>query len=55
LFGIGGFFVDFAFAAASTGWVIHWRMSAADSLAATPSSGFALPPFPAMAWQIEHF
>ena len=55
LFGIGGFLVDFAFADISVGFVIHIRKSAADSLAATPSSGFALPPLPAMAWHVVHF
>ena len=52
LFGIGGFLVDFAFAAMSFGWVIHCLMSSADSFPPTPSSGFALLPFPATEWHI---
>src|SRR5436190_5923827 len=55
LFGIGGFLVDFAFAAMSFGWVIHCLMSSADSFPPTPSSGFALLPFPATEWHIWHF
>src|SRR5258705_2780341 len=52
---MGGFFVDLALAAASVGVTIQLRISSADSLVPTPSSGLALLPFPAMAWQTEHF
>ena len=48
--GIGGFLVDLVFAVISFGLTIHCLMSAADSLAPTPSSGFAALPLPAMAW-----
>ncbi len=55
LAGIGGFLVDFALAAISVGFTIHWRISSADSFAPTPSSGLALLPLPAMPWQTWHF
>jgi hypothetical protein len=48
-FGIGGFFVDFVCAIISSGCVIHLRTSSAESFAPTPSSGFCLLPFPAIA------
>src|SRR5262245_4653016 len=50
LFGIGGFFVDFAFVVISGGLVIHNRVSAALSFAPTPSSGLVLFPLPPIAW-----
>jgi hypothetical protein len=53
--GITGFFVDLVLAAISTGSTIQLRISAADSFAPTPSSGFVLAPLPATAWQTEHF
>src|SRR5262245_38385517 len=53
--GIGGFPVDFDFFAISTGLTIHSRISAADSLAPTLSSGLFLFPLPAIIWQTIHF
>src|SRR6185436_12144828 len=54
-FGIGGFLLELVLAAIATGSTIHARMSSAESFAPTPSSGLALPPLPAIAWQTEHF
>src|SRR5262249_25532580 len=53
--GIGGFLVDLAFAAASTGCLIHCLMSSPDNFVPTLSSGFALLPLPAIWWHTEHF
>src|SRR3954465_907019 len=55
LFGIGGFLVDFALAAASVGVTIQCLISSAESLAPTPSSGLVLLPLPPIAWHICHF
>ena len=53
--GIGGFLVDFDLAVIAFGSTIHCLMSAALNLAPTPSSGFAVLPFPAMEWHVLHF